>query len=234
MGVIRERTRSRAASGHAVAGATAVLTFLLVLIWTGWTPERWVDVDSAKADSWNWRLSIASADASLVLLAVTLGIGPVRVLRGGRPRTHIPARRAFGVWSGGLALIHVAFALFIHAEPIRVWSNWVTANPFGPLGGYRGLANWLGLVQVALVLVLLWLSRDTALRKLGAPIWKRLQRSVYVLGVLVAMHALLYQLVEDRLLVHSVALAAVVAAAGVLQLGGAWAFRGRGKIEASR
>lgn len=216
---------SRDASGHTRAAMGGVAVFLLVLLWTGLTPERWVDIDAAKSSSWNWRLSVAAADTSIVLLAITLGIGPLRVLRGKRARTHIPLRRAFGLWAGGFALMHVAFAVFVHAAPTQLLSNWITTNPIGVVRSYRGVANWLGLLQVTLVLLLLWLSRDSVLRRFGPPRWKRLQRSAYLLGALVAVHAFIYQIVEQRILVHSMVLAMVIAGAGALQLAGIWVVR---------
>ncbi len=194
---------SRAKRRTLSVGLAALAGFCLFLVLTGFSPERWVDNEDLKATSWLWRLSVSAADTSLVLLIVALLIGPINVLRGGQPRVHVPLRRTVGVWAGGFAIGHVSLAVFVHAGFPRIWSNWVELTPPGLTTGRRGLANWLGLALLALVIALLWLSRDAALRRLGRSKWKLLQRSTYVLAGLVAIHAILYQSVEQRIAAHA-------------------------------
>jgi DMSO/TMAO reductase YedYZ heme-binding membrane subunit len=195
-----------------------ITVFGAILLLTGTT--LWVDFDEPKADSWLWRISISAADTSLVLIAATLLWGPVRVLRHGRPVVHHPWRRALGIWAGLFGLAHVALAVFVHASWDRLWTNWFLITPPSLAGGPRGVANWLGVAQVTLVVLLLWLSRDQALRRLGPARWKRLQRSTYVLAALVAVHAVLYFTVEQRIVAHRLPVIVVLLTMAVGQLAG--------------
>ena len=61
-----------------------------------------------------------------------------------------------------------------------------------PLTDSFGLGNWTGLAATVVVLGLLALSNDRALRKLKARRWKRLQRLNYALFVLIVAHAVFY------------------------------------------
>lgn len=61
-----------------------------------------------------------------------------------------------------------------------------------PLLNSFGLGNWTGLAALVLVVGLLALSSDAALRKLKAGPWKRLQRLNYALFALVILHAFFY------------------------------------------
>ncbi len=217
-------TKPLAERHHLVVGGVTVALALGLLVLTGLTPERWVDIDQAKADTWNWRLSTASADTSLILLVATLTVGPWRVLRGRRPSIHRPLRRALGIWAGAMGLLHVAFALFIHANGLGVWENWFVSapslsDPFTLLRGKRGLANWIGLAQAGLIVVLLVASRDKALRQLGPVWWKRVQRSSYVLMGLIAVHVLLFQSIEQRINRHRIPVLLLLVFVVVVQLG---------------
>lgn len=187
-----------------LVGAVAIVVFLALLWIGGWSTEVWLDIDEEKASWWNWRVSIAAANTSVIGLATALAYGPLVVLRGGRPLVHRPLRRAIGVWAGVFALLHVAVAMGIHADLFRPWENYVAFEPFTLVRGSIGLANWIGAVQVVIVVVLIGISRTAMLRRLGASQWKRLQRTTYPLIGLVAIHAFLYHRVEQRLLTHRV------------------------------
>lgn len=62
----------------------------------------------------------------------------------------------------------------------------------GPLTNTFGLGNWTGLAATVIVVGLLAISSNFALRKLKAGPWKNLQRLNYVLFVLVILHAIYY------------------------------------------
>lgn len=59
-------------------------------------------------------------------------------------------------------------------------------------------ANYFGMAAAILLLLLMALSNDFALRKLGVPLWKLLQRSSYILVAAVVVHGALYQVLEKR------------------------------------
>jgi hypothetical protein len=61
-----------------------------------------------------------------------------------------------------------------------------------PLTDSFGLGNWTGLAATAIVVGLLAISSDRALRGLEAGAWKWLQRLNYALFALVVAHAIYY------------------------------------------
>ena len=61
-----------------------------------------------------------------------------------------------------------------------------------PLTNSFGLGNWTGLAALVIVVGLLALSSDVALRTLKFRTWKWLQRLNYALFALVILHALFY------------------------------------------
>jgi sulfoxide reductase heme-binding subunit YedZ len=84
-----------------------------------------------------------------------------------------------------------------------------------------GLANYTGLVAGLILLALLATSNEAALRKLGTPGWKQLQRWNYVCFALTAVHTFTYQegIESQTVLFLGMALAAV-AITLLLQLAG--------------
>jgi len=81
-------------------------------------------------------------------------------------------------------------------------------------------ANYFGMAAAILLFALLLLSNDIALRKLGVPLWKLLQRSTYVVLALVAFHAALYERLEKRTALLVFISVATVLVVLVLQLKG--------------
>ena len=83
-----------------------------------------------------------------------------------------------------------------------------------------GFANHLGLIGALFLLLLLLVSSDRALRRLGAPRWKRIQRLNYLAAVAVVVHGILYQLLERRGTLLVISFVATIAAALLLQAAG--------------
>jgi DMSO/TMAO reductase YedYZ heme-binding membrane subunit len=88
-----------------------------------------------------------------------------------------------------------------------------------------GTANYLGILAGAVLLLLLLLSSDRALRWLGASRWKAWQRLSYVGALAILGHGILYQILERRRAVLVVAFGTVAAAALVFQALGIRAVR---------
>lgn len=137
------------------------------------------------------RLWKAVGDASLILLVITLAIGPAARLW--RPVSRaLPWRRETGIWFAVLATIHTV--LIVHG-----WARWSVSRFLGyefvaPLGrdarmepGF-GLANLVGLVALMWALVLAATSSDRALRRLGPSAWKWLHNGAQVIFYLVVLH----------------------------------------------
>lgn len=168
-----------------------------------YAPERWGGVGARKATAAEWRASLAFAYTSLLYLAATLLIGPWNLLRRRPNPTHNPLRRDIGLVAAGLAVGHVAFALFIHVDGWRFWENWILAwptreNPLPLKYTKIGLGNYFGLLQLGLLAVLFAISNSRSLKRLGLRRWKTVQRLNYVAFAAVAAHGLLMQLGERR------------------------------------
>lgn len=143
------------------------------------------------------RTSFATAYPALVLLVVTLWIGPWNVLRGKRMPVSSDLRRDIGIWAGVLGLIHTGFGLNVHLRG-RPWLYFVYQKFEKPhLIPLRhdmfGFANYTGAFATILLLVLFVTSNDYAIRKLSTPRWKQLQRWNYLLFALVFAHTFGYQ-----------------------------------------
>lgn len=105
------------------------------------------------------------------LLGITLLIGPANLL----PRKRNPVSsylgRDIGAWTAIFSIIHVIFGLQAHGRLSDLLNNFV-ASDGDPLTNTFGLGNWTGLAATAIVMGLLALSSDFALRKLKAKRWK--------------------------------------------------------------
>ncbi|HUQ19391.1 MAG TPA: hypothetical protein VM099_07230, partial [Gemmatimonadaceae bacterium] len=86
------------------------------------------------------------------------------------------------------------------------------------------LSNWVGLVATALLLLLLSVSNDFALRTLGTRRWKLIQQMTYVVVIAVVVHGAAYQIIEHRKWVLATVFSALAVTALVLQSAG---FRAR-------
>lgn len=172
---------------------------------------------------WNARISFATAYVALALLAVTLSLGPLNILRGRPNPVSFNLRRDFGIWSAVVGLIHTGFGLTVHFGG-RVARYFLAQPDVSHLFGLRadpfGFANHTGLLAALLLLLLAVISNDLSLRRLGTTRWRAIQRWAYALAALTVLHGSLYQLLEKRRLVL-VALFAIVALGGLmLQLAG--------------
>ena len=170
-----------------------------------------------------FRASMATAYVGLALVAATLLIGPVNVLLSKRNPVTTDLRRDVGIWAALVTLLHVVLGLQVHLVG-RPWLYFVWPFDRARLLPIRydpwGVANHAGLAATLILMLLLTLSNDAALRRLGAVRWKSLQRWNYAGFSLVVVHGAIYQVVERRsggwisLFVFTVALVAAGQAAG--------------------
>lgn len=169
---------NQALSRHFVVLVLAMLlTYLFLVVHSKWVPiHRW---------------NRAFADASLVLLAATMIIGPV-VRLWSAWNWLVPWRRELGVHAVGFGAIHLLLVL-------DGWLEWDIPRLVGLLvhpirGGYVmaehgfGLANVLGVVALVYGTILVTISNEYAVRRLGGGVWKFVQRSAYVLWALAVIH----------------------------------------------
>lgn len=154
------------------------------------------------------QLSIGTAYPALFLIAAALLLGPLNVLRRKHNPVSFDLRRDVGIWAGISAVVHAAIGLNVHLRG-RMWLYFVNVDHSLRRDAF-GLANYTGTAAVLVFLLLLSLSNDLSLRKMGAIRWKSLQRWTYAAVVLTAVHAIAYQRVEGRTLPFRVVLYVVL------------------------
>ncbi len=147
------------------------------------------------------QLSIVSAYLCLFLLGVALLIGPFHAIRKGKPLAHSYIRRDIGVWAAlnGLLHFYLANILSMNYEYLGIYVENATAPP--SVAMRSDLYNWgtiLGYVVAVLFIVLLALSNDWIVRKIGLKWWKRLQRVSYFGFIFTCAHAFAFQILESR------------------------------------
>ena len=158
--------------------------------WTAYDPERLRD-----------GVSVATAYAGLGLLATSLVLGPVNQLRRRANPLSSNLRRDVGIWAACFGVTHVVVGLSVHmgGDVSRYFLSPPGSRlPIGLRLDAFGIANHLGLAGGVILLLLLLISNDRALRALGASRWKRVQRLNYACAAAVAGHGVLYQLLERR------------------------------------
>lgn len=147
------------------------------------------------------RLSFATAYPALILIAGTLVIGPWNLLRGKRTPISSDWRRDVGIWAGILSLIHTVIGQDVHLRG-RPWLYYIygprEVHAFPLRHDLFGFSNYTGLCSTLVVLLLLATSSDYALRVLGTPRWKQLQRWNYLAFALAGVHAFGYQAIEKQ------------------------------------
>lgn len=179
----------------------AIGCVLLLYFVFGLSTEMWLDHSyGMKSSSFEWRMSMALGYTAVIFLGITLGIGPLNALRCRPTPPHSYLRRDIGIWAGLLALVHVVFGASIHIENFQFWTLFLKDTGSGWMlqDGWFGLAYYVGLLQVAILLVLLGISNDEMMRRLGMSRWKNLQRLLYVAMPLIFLHGFAMHRAENR------------------------------------
>lgn len=147
------------------------------------------------------RASFATAYPALLLLALTLLLGPWRLLRNQRNPISHDLRRDLGLWAGLLGILHAVVGQCVHLRG-RPWLYYVyeahSKHSFPLRHDLFGFANYTGAIATLVLIALLATSSDYALRTMGTPRWKQLQRYNYALFVLTILHAFAYQSIEKQ------------------------------------
>ncbi len=148
------------------------------------------------------RASFATGYPALLLLGITLWIGPWNLLRGNRMPVSSDLRRDIGIWAGIMGVLHTGIGLNVHLRG-RPWLYFVYQRIEGrhliPLRhDLFGFANYTGLIATMILVLLFATSNDYALRALSTPRWKQLQRWNYLLFVFAILHTAAYQKMEEQ------------------------------------
>jgi sulfoxide reductase heme-binding subunit YedZ len=196
------------------AGLIAAASLAVSVLITATNPQ------GTRIEEW----SIATAYVAILLLAITLILGPLNLLRRRRNPTHSVIRRDFGIAAGICSLIHTALGLQVHMGGRLVRYFTLPDNPSSGLTAFL-VANYLGLMSAGMLLMLVVISNDIAIRRLGLARWKRTQRLLYPAVIGVAAHGFIYQFLEKRALAGILVLAAAFLGVGWVQLRGAAASR---------
>ena len=137
---------------------------------------------------------------SLLLVGVTLLIGPLNLLRQRRNPVNINLRRDVGIWAAITGCLHVLLVLRGSLPDNQILFYFLRRNQGGyaPLLSAYGLSNDAGLFATFILLLLLALSNTLTLRLLKGKRWKWLQRSTYVLVLLALAHTFGFQYLNLR------------------------------------
>lgn len=148
------------------------------------------------------RISFVTAYPAFALLAITLLLGPMNLLRARPNPVSSDLRRDFGIWAGILGIFHAAVGQFVHLRG-RPWLYYIYGpterrHRFPMRHDLFGLANYSGAISTLLLIALLATSNDLSLKRLGTHRWKALQRWNYAVFGLAAVHAIAFQVVEKQ------------------------------------
>ncbi len=199
--------RRRIARHFAIALASLVCT---ALFW---------ELFSLRRDAFS-RLSIATAYPALFLAASALLLGPWNRLRRRPNPVSFDLRRDLGIWAGVMALTHTVVGVNVHLRG-RPWL-YFTDQHHRLRHDLFGFGNDTGLIAALLFLMLLGISNDLSLRRLGTRKWKSLQRWTYAAVAFTALHGIAYQEIEKRVPAYRSVLWCTIAVLTALQLTGWW------------
>jgi sulfoxide reductase heme-binding subunit YedZ len=166
----------------------------------------------------------ATGDVALVLLGLTLVIGPANLVLGRRNPVSSYLRRDVGAWTAIVSVVHVVLAFGVDGQG-RILDFFIRDGR--PLIDSFGLGNWTGLAALVIVAGLLALSTNAAVRELKGRTWKDLQRLNYTLFALVVLHAVFYGALLRMTSPFTLVLIFTVAAVFLAQATGIWLWRRR-------
>lgn len=167
-----------------------------------------------------FRWSMATGYVGIGLLGGTLITGALNVLRHRRNPVSTDLRRDIGIWCGLVSLAHVVIGLQVHMGNMLLYffREAGKLRNLAPRSDLFGFANYAGLIAVLIIFLLLLLSNDVSIRRLGIKRWKFLQRWNYVLIFFVVLHSIAYQIVENRSLPYLLLFGAIVGVTLIIQL----------------
>jgi len=147
-----------------------------------------------------WRFAIGpTGEAAAILLLCALALSPLRQLFPRAPLLlrFLRRRRDIGLAAFFYAVLHLVFFVLSIGRLDYI------------LQGLAWASMWTGWLAFALMLVPAAISSDRAMRWLGGRRWKRLQRLIYLVAVLVLCHWLLLAATPLQALVWFAPLAAL-------------------------
>ena len=137
----------------------------------------------------------------MAFLCGALLIGPILRMQGRPSQLNIYLRRDVGIWGALTGLLHFVAGnvVAMNQSYVGIFVQGATRPP--DVGVREQLFSGgaiLGTAVAILFLLLLAISSDLALRRLGPKLWKRLQRSAHVAVWFTVAHGIAFQLLESR------------------------------------
>ncbi len=176
-----------------------------------------------KSDHKPFRWCVATAYTGLILLAVTLLIGPINVLLGRANPVSTDIRRDVGFWCAVISIVHVVIGIQMHMGNMLYYFFHPPSEETEGLvlrWDLFGFGNHTGLIATVILIVLLVVSNDLSMRIMGAKRWKGIQYTNYLIFAMVAAHSIIYLIIIKRPAVYSITFAAVVVITIGFQLAG--------------
>ena len=161
---------------------------------------------------------MATAYAGMVLLTAALAVGPINLIRRRPNPVSTDLRRDIGIWAAIYGIAHTIAGLNVHMQG-HMLRYFAMSNPDRGSKAFIA-ANWLGLLATLLLLVLLSLSNDISLRRLGTQRWKLIQQATYIVVCAVVLHGAAYQIIEKRKWIAATVFSALAVIALILQSAG--------------
>ncbi|MEP6506856.1 MAG: hypothetical protein ABJC63_01420 [Gemmatimonadales bacterium] len=141
--------------------------------------------------------SLGTAYAAFFLLMWGLTIGPLNIIRRRPNPVHNPVRRDAGIAGGMMGIIHTVIGLQVHMGG-NLARYFLPPPDLNSAARLFLAANWTGLISAVVLALLVVISNNASLRRLGLVVWKNLQRWAYAAAALAIGHGLAYQLLEKR------------------------------------
>lgn len=190
----------RRSARHVFFAVCGIVMIDVVVLWANATGD---DNIMNLGPSGTVGMSLGAAYAAYVFLALSLLVGPWTLWR--RRRRPLPVssylRRDFGIWATVFALLHTIVGLQVYPD-VSMWNFFfypVGQRPLFPVRlDFFGLANHLGLIAALVLLFLLCLSSNFALRRLQAERWKKYQRWAYLAAAVTLIHGVMYLFMGQR------------------------------------
>lgn len=168
---------------HVVMLVTSILACILAAIYRP-------DADISEI------ISIGTGYYALLLMAITLLIGPYKLLHQRRNPVNIDLRRDIGIWAGINTLIHVFFSFQLFQKGLILLYFLTQA------GGVRtdvfGVSNDLGMIAFLILLPVLFTSNQISLKLMKGKRWKGLQRLTYLVFGFGLIHTIGFQFYNVR------------------------------------
>lgn len=188
----------RRSARHVFFAVSGIVMIDVVVLWANATGD---DNIMNLGPSGMVGMSLGAAYAAYVFLALSLLVGPWTLWR----RRSLPVssylRRDFGIWAAVFALLHTIVGLQVYPD-VSMWNFFfypVGQRPLFPVRlDFFGLANHLGLIAALVLLFLLCLSSNFALRRLQAERWKKYQRWAYLAAAVTLIHGVMYLFMGQR------------------------------------